>query len=174
MTRKYWTLPEIARFRAEYPFASMSNLMRAFGRSKAAIKCMAVKLRLEKATENAGCFKPGQKSWNAGKHYQPGGRAAETQFKKGGPHPRQRPIGTERRDRDGVYVKVAGRRHWVRKERFLWEQEHGPVPTGMVVRSGRLISRAENARLNARIRKPKARKAAPWIAPIVVLAERRA
>lgn len=83
-------------------------------------------------------FVKGQRSWNKGTHYQPGGRCAETQFKPGSkPHTWQ-PIGTEIIDEDGYLrrkvrddaPKGMTRRNWVFVHRALWEEHHGAVPPG--------------------------------------------
>ena len=168
--RRYWTMPEIARFRACYATATIQDLMHEFGRTRSAIDNMAVKLRLHKSPQliaEHARFRKGHKTWNKGKLYRPGGRAIETQFRKGHRGARTKPIGSERETRDGVEIKVAEPRKWIAKARYVWEQHHGPVPAGMIVRLkdgdrynfalGNLIlvTRAENARMNYRPRKSK-------------------
>lgn len=173
MSRRYWTMPERALFRHLYPTTTMSDLMREFGRSRSAIKNLAVKLRLRKEPWAMVRFPKGNVPWNAGKPYQAGGRSVLTRFRKGGPRPRDRAVGSERVERDGIYVKVAGQRRWVRKERMQWEREHGPIPSGMVLRTNplRLVSRAENVRLNWKPRGPKRKEIASWITPLGAIAE---
>ncbi|QJR82700.1 HNH endonuclease [Alteromonas pelagimontana] len=115
-----------------------------------------------------GHFKKGQESWNKGmKGLQIGGE--ETRFKKGSTPPNRKPIGSERIcKKDGyIYIKVAERNphtgHPTRyrlKQRYLWEQHHGPIPKGMTVafrdndktncdiENLMLISRAQLAMIN--------------------------
>lgn len=115
-----------------------------------------------------GRFQKGNESWNKGLNYKPGGRCAETQFKKGRAPANRRPMYSERVSKDGyVEIKVPEvNPHTGHPTRFrlkhvwLWEQHHGPVPDGHVVmfRDGDkmncvienlvLATRAELARLN--------------------------
>lgn len=78
-----------------------------------------------------GCFPKGNIPWNKGKHYQAGGRCAETQFKPGNMPHNHRPVGSERISKDGyIEVKVAEPKTWKGKHVVIWEQEHGPRPKG--------------------------------------------
>ena len=178
MKRRYWTMPEIARFRARYPTATIAELMQEFGRSRSATKNMAVKLRLRKSPQliaQHARWTKSHKTWNKGKPWSPEG-SRKTQFKKGHRGARTKPVGAERETRDGVEIKVAEPRRWIAKARYVWEWHNGPVPAGRIVRikDGNrhnfapsnllLITRAEHARLNYR---PRKRKAAPsWIAVV--------
>lgn len=162
-------MPEIARFRASYATATIQELMRDFGRSRSAIDNMAVKLRLHKSPQLIATharWTNGHEPWNKGMRWNPEG-SKRTQFRKGHRGSRTKPVGAERETRDGVEIKVAEPRRWIAKARYVWEQHHGPVPAGMIVRLkdgdhynfalGNLIlvTRAENARMNYRPRKPK-------------------
>ena len=81
-------------------------------------------------------FKPGLQPWNKGikgLHLSP-----ETEFKKGLPSIRLVPVGTirVRSDRNGTprsHIKVAEPRHWRLLAVVVYEQSHGPVPSGWVV-----------------------------------------
>ncbi len=95
-------------------------------------------------TGRTGRFEKGNIPFNSGlKGYCPGGRCAETQFKKGRfPH-NYHPVGTERartaRYRHGHYgddyidVKIADPNKWKAKHILIWEKHNGPVPKGHVV-----------------------------------------
>ena len=57
-----------------------------------------------------------------------------TRFKKGQRPHNYRPLGTEVKNSDGYWkVKVADPNIWKMKHVLVWEQEHGPVPEGMIV-----------------------------------------
>ena len=57
-----------------------------------------------------------------------------TRFKKGQRPHNYRQVGTEVKNSDGYWkVKVADPNIWKMKHVLVWEQEHGPVPEGMVV-----------------------------------------
>jgi len=114
-----------------------------------------------------GQFKKGHKSWNKGTKGLTG--ANRTSFKKGSVPANRRPLWDERVcPKDGyIQMKVPEPNPYTgfptrykHKHVYMWEQEHGPVPKGMVValRDGdktncdpdnlMLITRAELLRLN--------------------------
>ena len=123
-------------------------------------------------TGRTGCFEKGSVSWNKGKkgYHAPG--SEKGWFKKGQVPPNRKPFGHERVcPKDGyILIKVdmdhphfPGRRgYYMAKQRYLYEQEHGPIPKGMVLRcldgdklnvdldNWELITQALNARLNQR------------------------
>lgn len=165
MTRRYWTVPELREFARLYPTTTAADLAARFGRTRSALKNLAVKLGLHKtpAFMREHCrLRPGHPAcgWNRGLRYKPGGRASETQFKKGHRGHRTRPVGTERIERDAVMVKIAEPNVWKEKKRIVWEQHFGPIPKGALVRlkdgdrlncaleNLQLVTRAENIRLN--------------------------
>lgn len=117
----------------------------------------------------SGRFKKGQQPWNAGTKGQGLTGANPGSFKKGSVPPNRKPLGSERIDsKDGyIYIKVAEpdpytgfSSRYMQKHVHVWEQDHGPVPDGMVVvfRDGdklninphnlMIVSRAELLRLN--------------------------
>ena len=179
--RRYWTTAEIREFRAIYSHMTNAALGARFGRSWSAIKNMATELGLRKSAAfvAAHCrWTCGLAPWNKGKKgWQAGGRAHLTKFKKGQRGPRQRPVGSERRERDGVMVKVAEPNVWMPKARVVWERHFGPIPDGALVRMRdgnpencapknlRLTTRGEHVLLNWKPRGP-VRRPLTWTAPL--------
>ena len=118
-------------------------------------KCFRMGLK----TGRTGCFSPGQESWSKGKTgYM---SANKTSLKKGHTPHNHKPVGYERITVDGyVEVKVAEPNVFESKHRWIWEQQHGPVPDNHVLvfknmnkqdcrlENLMLISRAELVRLN--------------------------
>lgn len=121
----------------------------AFGREDVTPQNLhALRKRQGWHTGRTGHFEKGQVSHNKGKRCAPGtgGRhpnAARTQFKAGQvPHTYRGP-GHERIDsKDGyIVIIVAAPNPWtgaatrpVHKHRWLWEQKHGPLPKGHVLK----------------------------------------
>ncbi|WP_285259215.1 HNH endonuclease signature motif containing protein [Halopseudomonas bauzanensis] len=194
-TRKYWTPTEEQRLRALYPNTPMPQLEVIFQRTDRQIYYKADRLGIKRSEEylagpNGGRltgrdsrgtstrFEPGLTPWNKGrKGWQAGGRSAETQFKKGEMAGRAqalyKPVGHERITKDGILqrkVRDDGplHRRWKSVHSILWEEHHGPIPSGHIVvfkdkgprhtdiTIGRLemITRAENARRNTIHRYP--------------------
>ncbi|WP_375191828.1 HNH endonuclease signature motif containing protein [Marinobacter sp.] len=171
-----WTVQHDAWLRDLYPDTPNKTIAKIMGRSEAAVDNRAVKLGLVKSPEylatKPGCFKPGLKPWNKGKPFNPGGRSAETRFKKGhNPH-NWCPIGHERVSKDGILERKVTdtgvtKADFVPVHVLVWEAEHGPVPEGHIVifKDGdrrnfdpsnlECISRAENMRRNTVHRLPK-------------------
>ena len=80
-----------------------------------------------------GKFQKGQVSHNKGKKMPPEiyEKAKATMFRKGQRPPRWRPCGSERISRDGyIEVKVDGTRRWQLKQRIVWENAYGKIPSG--------------------------------------------
>ncbi|TIN76890.1 MAG: HNH endonuclease [Mesorhizobium sp.] len=93
-------------------------------------------------TGRTGQFDKGAVPWTKGKKLPFNANSAATQFKKGlTPHNRRGP-GHESVDEDGyIWIVTDQRNPWtgastwrVHKHRWLWEQTHGPVPEGMVLK----------------------------------------
>ncbi|QJD58160.1 HNH endonuclease [Pseudomonas sp. gcc21] len=195
MTRKPWTGPELVRLETLYPNTPMRHLEVIFQRNERAIYAKAYGMGLKRSAEylaspasgrlvpgdkrGANCqFQKGQTPWNAGKKgWQAGGRAAETQFKKGEMAGRAqalyKPVGHERITKDGILqrkIRDDGplHRRWKSVHSIIWEEQHGPIPAGHIVvftdkgprhtditiNRLELISRAENARRNTIHRYP--------------------
>lgn len=156
--RTRWTPEEDAQIIARYPDTPTRELARALGRGVAAVYNRARKLGVEKsdaylASPLAGRtlrgdtrglrtrYPKGHVPANKGLRL-PGwapGRMRETQFVKGAKPHTWVPVGTES-VRDGyVWIKVRddltpSRLNWMSKHQHLWEQAHGPVPDGHIVR----------------------------------------
>ena len=170
MDRRTWTDEDKEVVRLFYADTPTSDIARALGRPVGQVYRIAQKLGLHKSEDylaspasgrldgvrgNGSRFRKGQSSWNAGlKGWQAGGRAAETQFKKGRPadlsHNYQ-PIGTERINKDGYLERkvtddpnLAPVRRWVAVHRLVWEAVNGPIPAGHAVcfRPGRRTTEA--------------------------------
>lgn len=153
-----WTEAERAVLEARYADTRTADLAAELGLRESQVYQQARRLGLAKSAaflasnlsgrliyghERGGAtrFKKGQAPANKGLR-RPGwhrGRMQETQFKKGAkPHTWQ-PIGTEVIREGYVWVKVRDDRrptykNWVSKHQHLWEQAHGPVPAGHIVR----------------------------------------
>lgn len=121
----------------------------AFDRHDVALKHLhALRKRKGWKTGRTGCFEKGAAPHNKGVPCPPGkgGRhpnARKTQFKKGGLPHNHRGAGHERIDsKDGYVVMIVDEKNpWsgaatrpVHKHRWLWEQMHGPIPKGMVLK----------------------------------------
>ncbi|MCC5855154.1 MAG: HNH endonuclease [Idiomarina sp.] len=71
----------------------------------------------------------GKKGWSAG------GNSEKTRFKKGHSSHNRMPVGSEVVDRDGYRkVKVAEPNCWEFLHRKIWQEEHGVIPNGMMLR----------------------------------------
>jgi hypothetical protein len=116
--------------------------------------------------KNEGSFKKGQTSPNKGKKmtkevYQ---KAQTTMFKKGDlPHNTKHDgyisIRSDTKGKKYKYIRIR-KGKWVQLHRYVWEQQKGPIPKGMIIifkdkdsmncdiNNLQMISRAENARRN--------------------------
>ena len=188
----WWTDSQIAELDCRYPDERTEDIANDIGRSLRSTYQMAIKRGLKKspgylASDESGRrqkgqrfapgseFKPGQSPWNKGRSFNPGGRSAETQFKRGrAAHEAHNylPIGTERVSRDGYLERkvtddpeIFPAKRWVAVHRIVWEEANGPIPAGHIVvfRPGcatteaasitaerlECISRVENMRRNS-------------------------
>lgn len=142
---KKWSPAEDARLTALYAHHKLTDIAQIMGRKTSSIANRRQKLGLTRTPEQQarigdGRFKPGAKTWNAGKKgWQAGGRSKETQFKKGRkPSNTWRPIGAERLSKDGIlYRKVADtgvkKTDWKAVHVLVWEEHNGPLPDGLIV-----------------------------------------
>jgi len=129
-----------------------------FGRNVALKNLNAMCKRNGWLTGRTGHYTKNQAAWNKGKKMPFNANSAKTQFKKGHAPSNRKPIGHERMGKDGyILVKTdAVNPHtgfngfWEPKHKFLWEQENGAVPPGMVLKSidgDRLNTSPDNWRL---------------------------
>lgn len=90
------------------------------------------------ATGRTGHFENGHAPHNLGKTMPYNANSARTRFKKGGVPSNVKYLGHERVSKDG-YVEISVKetnphtgyeRRYVLKHKYLWEQQHGPVPKG--------------------------------------------
>lgn len=168
-----WTPQADAWLRELYPDHGNRKIARLMGRTYSAIKNRGVVLGLKKSPEylereKPGCFRKGQKPWNKGQSYQPGGRVKESQFKPGQVSHNSAPVGTEVVDSYGYLKRKVSddrfqpsRKNWQFVHILKWEEYHGQaVPPGHAVRFADgdrqnfskgnlvLVTRAENGVLN--------------------------
>lgn len=159
-TRQSWSKADLDTLRRLYPDHRTSEIAELLGRPLVRVYARATRLGLRKseafaASDKSGRifkggklgqqtqFVPGQKPWNAGTHYQAGGRSVETQFKPGRAASEARnylPIGSHRINHDGYLERkmsddprLVPARRWTAVHRLVWEAAHGPVPANHVV-----------------------------------------
>jgi hypothetical protein len=164
--------------RREFADMPTHDLAAKLGRTRSAVDQAANKMGLRKSAEQRArsqaktnavlveAGKPyrraaGAAPWNKGAQYQPRGRAPLTQFKRGHKPQTWLPVGTERRDKDGVLTRKVSdtgdrRADWRPVHTLEWEAANGPVPPGhFVLTTGELVTRAELMRRNTYHRYPK-------------------
>lgn len=179
MKRTPWTEAEYELVRDLYPNWPNADIAEILGCEAYDVKNLATRLGLKKSPEymasGPGQFRPGQETWNKGKRFDPGGRCAETRFKKGRPAQKAhnyKPIGSLRITADGALERkvtddpsIVPARRWTPVARLVWEAAHGPIPQGhaVVFREGQhttdpdaittdrleLVTRAELMRRNS-------------------------
>lgn len=158
-----WTPEQIEQLRSLYPDNTAKVVGKLMGLRVSQVYNKAAGLGLEKseafkisdkskriqrgkqsAEMQANQFKPGQKTWNAGrKGWTAGGRSAETRFKKGRKpedNANYLPIGSIRTSKDGYLerkvsddLSIYPARRWVAVHRLVWEAANGPIPAGHIV-----------------------------------------
>lgn len=157
-----WTKPMLRKLRREYPTRYNAELARELGLKIGTVKNKAYKLGLRKSTEHIreatakGQFKPGQQSHTKGKKMSPEvyEKVKRTMFKKGHQSGRTLYDGAMviRKEHKGArcrYIRL-GLRKWQEYYRYVWEQAHGPIPEGGVIRhknGDTLDDRLENLEL---------------------------
>lgn len=186
MSGRRWTDSERDQLRTAYPTTDCRDIALLLGRTERSVYSQANLMGLRKEEGHAAKagrigaqhpsaiatrFRPGIKSWNAGKHYQPGGRSTETRFKPGNRSGRaidlHKPIGTERVSKDGYLERKINddmplHKRWRAVHLIEWEAMNGPLPAGhaLIFRDGNkqnttldnleLVSRADLMRRNTR------------------------
>lgn len=160
--RRRWTEPEDRVMREFYPRLRARDLAEVLKRPVGSVHQRAAKLGLTKSAEfqesdssgriqRGRCdprmvatqFRPGLVPWNKGTNYVAGGRSAQTRFKTRPPEESRnyKPIGSHRINGDGMLERkvtddrsLVPARRWTPVYRLVWEQAHGPIPTGHLVR----------------------------------------
>lgn len=185
-SKQFWSAEEEQLLRARYANELTEVLAGELGRSvsKVLAKANAMGLhksqaflaqhcrRLDGSQGESSRFQKGHTTWNKGmKGLQAGGRAKETQFKKGSKPHTWLPIGSERVSQDGyLQRKVSDTgyppRDWVGVHILLWQEHNGQVPAGhcvcfvdgnkqhVALDNLELITRAERMRRNTIHRYP--------------------
>lgn len=173
--RQHWTEAELRALRTLYADTPTRAIAAALVRTEHAVGMKARELGLYKsaafmASEFSGRLKPGNVPANKGTHFHPGGRCAETQFKKGHKPHTTLPVGSYRINPDGhLQQKVSeasgsNSKRWRCVAELVWCAAYGPLPPKHIVvfRPGmktvkldeitldkvECISLAENARRN--------------------------
>ncbi|MBN1567966.1 MAG: HNH endonuclease [Acidobacteria bacterium] len=124
--------------------AAHAAFCRKFGRSDVSVdNYKSLCTRKGWKTGRDGRMQPGNAPWNKGKTLPYNAGSARTQFKKGNLPHNTKYLGHERISKDGyIEISIAQRnphtgfeRRYVLKHKYLWEQENGPVPAGMCLKS---------------------------------------
>jgi hypothetical protein len=175
MKRK-WTEGEMRILRELYPHTRTDELCNILNRSASSIYGQAYTHGIKKTQEfidyllsleadrlrkygAATRYKKGNDTWNKGKKGFMGPNA--TSFKKGQKPHNTREVGSTRIDGKDMFllVKVADKK-WIRKEILIWEEVHGKIPKGSILRvinpllnkydinNLMLISKEEHMKLN--------------------------
>ena len=152
--------------RENYAQHGGSYCRQALGRTAHAVNLMASKLGL-KTTVNSGHFKNGECRYPTPKGSR---RSPATEFKKGRAV-EKRPVGEPYwMAKEGYMIKRARGAKPIPYHRHLWQQAHGPIPSGYIVRfidgdrancsldNLRCISRKEHNRLNTEAMTPETRQ----------------
>lgn len=152
--RTLWTKNQLDLLREKYPDTRTADLVTPIGRNERSIYAKAAELGIKKSAafnaspasgrtngrQGTGTrFVKGQNAWNKGQYYQPGGRCAETQFKKGHKNNTEYPLGSLRINKGGYLERKTSMTHhvparrWVGVHRLVWIEANGPVPKSHVV-----------------------------------------
>lgn len=148
-----WRDDEIAILRDLYPMNTANTLSGILDRPTWSIYNKAALLALKKSPAfyesgaggrldgikgSATRFTAGTVPWNKGTHFIAGGRAPETQFKKGSAPHNTLPIGALRITKDGtLQLKVSDKKgspsnRWRGVHELVWMAAHGPIPAGHI------------------------------------------
>lgn len=157
MQGKRWPEATLAALRLRYPHEPTAALAAELGMTLRACYQTARRLGLKKTEaylngphacrlrrdDNPGMgtrFQPGHIPVNKGvKGWQAGGRACETQFKRGQAPHNTRPVGSYRIDKQGTLQQKVGTakgsnsKRWRGVHELVWIAAHGPVPPRHIV-----------------------------------------
>ena len=139
-----WPPDKVRKLRKLYPDHSNKEIAKRLGTTKSAVNSAAFQLKLLKSPEwkrevaKKGQFKKGYIPPNKGKKWdeyaskETQEKMRRTCFKKGQIPKNHKPVGWERKTKDGYWeIKVAEPRTFKAKHRLLWEEHHGPIPKGV-------------------------------------------
>lgn len=175
-----WKPHEKELLKKHYADSTIHELMQMLNKTDRSIYSQANLLKLKKSAEyeekrrlqdienirknTTKRFQKGQTPWNKGiKGSIPNNK---TSFKKGLIPHNTRNNGDTRLDKEGYVLVKVENNIWIRKHRLIWEQAHGEIPKGHVLRikdgnkenysldNTELITMADNMRLNTMHRFP--------------------
>ena len=139
-----WPPKAIRLLKKLYPDHSCEEIGKLVGKKAGTVQSKAYCMGLRKDPEwmrkqsLKGQFKKGCISANKGKKWdeyaskESQEKMRRTCFKKGQKPKNYKPVGWERKTKDGYWeVKVAEPRTFKAKHRLLWEEHHGPIPKGV-------------------------------------------
>ena len=130
-----WTAAEEALLRRDYPAVPTGELAARLNLTRDQVFYKAHHLGLKKKVKEASStqFRPGNVPHNKGKPFRPGGRSAETHFKKGCVPPHTLRVGAITTNGYGRrQIKTADHK-WQLLHVHVWEKHNGPVPAKHVV-----------------------------------------
>jgi hypothetical protein len=152
-TSRQWTDAQRSTLRELYPDTKSETIAALIGKRVHSVYGMAKKLglkkseafygrkecgRLTKMNNTRGAptrFKKGMTSWNKGKKIGSHPNSANTQFKKGHRPLNALSVGAEVVSTVGYRkLKIAEPDVWVYVHRRNWEEAHGPIPPGRMIR----------------------------------------
>lgn len=158
----------IAKYYAVCSIAEVTDLFnQRFNTTKTKQQISAFTKNHRITSGRTGRFEKGNTPHNKGKKgWAAGGNSIKTRFRKGNRPQTWVPIGSERITKDGILQRKISdtgypQRDWKSAHALLWEQHHGPIPKGHIVRfrngdksdirieNLELVSRAENMRRNS-------------------------
>lgn len=154
MKRFIWTDISLRQLRQHYPHTTGAHVAKLIGTSLSSVYAKAKVLGLSKSAEFFSSaesgrttgqigqqtrFASGLDPWNKGKHYEAGGRSAETRFVAGSMPHNTKPIGSYRINGEGYLdrkvsdAKGANHVRWHPVHRIVWEEVNGKVPQGSMI-----------------------------------------
>ncbi len=143
--------------------------LKGYKRSIASIKSYVLRKNIR--CERDSRFQAGHTPYNKGATLRPdvAEKIKHTQFKVGHDNGRQEPIGMVKMRSEYLYIKVGTPSKWELYHRYVWQQQNGKIPDGMIVvfidgnqenvclENLEVISRQEHARRIAKSIDPKVR-----------------
>lgn len=141
---KVWPPEKVRELKKLYSNHTNEEIGKILGCTSSSVQGKALQLHLHKdkawmlEVSRKGQFQKGHTPKNKGKKWkeymseQSQEACRLTTFKKGILPPNYKPVGWERKNKDGYWeVKVEDPNVFKAKHRILWEQHNGPIPKGM-------------------------------------------